>query len=216
MNYYVVVEGDRSEADVYPHWIKHINPQLKQEYSLADIVNNSFYLVSGHGYPNYLQIIKDAINDCNTTAAIDRLIIAVDSEEMGVVEKRREIESIIDEVGSTKDTRIIIQEMCFESWCLGNRKAIQRNPQNATLARYIANYNVIDLDPAKMPSLEEGLTPGQMAFKYLSLAMQEKGIFYSKANARYVSDAKYFFHLQKRATETNHIETFKDLVSAFS
>lgn len=216
MNFYIVVEGDRSEALIYPKWIKLLNPKMSQVTSIADIKSDNFFLVSGHGYPNYLNIIRNAVLDSNGNDSIDRLVIAIDSEDFSVAEKTLEIESVIQEIGATKDTRIIVQEKCFESWCLGNRKIIQRNPQNKALQKFKQFYDVSIDDPAKMGAINDETTEAQFAFKYLSLAMQEKGIYYSKKDPRYVADSKFFFHLQRRLQDTNHIATFANFLNAFT
>lgn len=215
MNIYIVVEGDRSESAIYPSWIKHLNPRLSQVTNIADIRSDNFYLISGHGYPNYLSIIQDAVKDINENDSIDRLVVAVDSEDETVAAKTLEIKAAIDSVGTAKDARVIVQEKCIESWCLGNRKVIQRNPQNRTLQEFKEFYDVSIDDPAKMGAMNSDLTAAQFAFRYLSLAMQEKGIYYSKRDPRYVADSRYFFHLRKRCTDDKHIATFSDFLSAF-
>lgn len=216
MNLYIVVEGDRSESEIYPHWIKHINPVLKQVFQLSDIATDTYFLVSGHGYPSYLSVVKNAVEDINEKQGFDRLVVAIDSEDASVAEKSQEVQDCIDSIGTALDCRIIVQQKCFESWCLANKKLIQRNPQNLLLREYIAHYNVVERDPALMPSISPDLTSSQFAFKYLSLAMQEKGIYYSKRNPRYVADSRFFYHLNQRAINTNHIATLNDFRLAFS
>jgi hypothetical protein len=46
-----------------------------------------FYLISGNGYPNYLNIIENAIEDVNNLKNFDFLIVAVDSEDKTYQEK---------------------------------------------------------------------------------------------------------------------------------
>ena len=216
MNLYIVVEGDRSEARVYPEWIRHINPTLTQVKTLAQLEHNQYYLVSGHGYPNYLEVVKNAVRDINAINSIDRLVVAVDSDDMTVNVKTAELKAAVDSIGTTKDVRYVVQQQCFESWCLGNRKIIQRKPQSAELRSLMQHYNVIDDDPALMTSNTDDLNGSQFAFKYLSLVMQEKSIHYSKRNPKYVADSKYLFHILRRADETSHVSTIRDLRSAVS
>jgi hypothetical protein len=50
MNLYVVTEG-KAEAAVYSCWIPLVNPVLTRAFSLSDINNDSFFLISAKGYP---------------------------------------------------------------------------------------------------------------------------------------------------------------------
>ena len=91
MNYYVVVEGERTEIEVYSKWITYVNPLLTQVYNNDDFTENNFSLFAGFGYPYYFNVIDDAIEDVKNYSAIDKLVIAVDSEDQTYKEKFDEI-----------------------------------------------------------------------------------------------------------------------------
>ena len=55
MNYYIVVEGKCGERIVYPYWLKYINEDLKQVEYLSELTTDTYYLISGDGYPSYLK-----------------------------------------------------------------------------------------------------------------------------------------------------------------
>jgi hypothetical protein len=48
-------------------------------------------LISGNGYPNYLNVIENAIKDVNSLGNFDSLVIAVDSEDKAYQDKYDEI-----------------------------------------------------------------------------------------------------------------------------
>ncbi|MFS2137355.1 hypothetical protein [Duganella sp. Dugasp56] len=216
MNIYWVVEGVSVEPKVYPAWIKEINPNLEQAFSMAEVDANKYYMVSGRGYPQYKEKIIRAVADVNMMDVFDRLVISVDSEDMSYDEKYIEIENIILDAGMLKPYSIIVQECCFESWCLGNRKNVSRNPQSKLLNEYLRFYDVVGEDPSKMPSIDDDIyNKAQFAFKYLSECCKEKGSFYNKSDPRYVAHARFFFHVRKRFEDTNHVSGMGNFVAAF-
>lgn len=217
MNIYLVVEGSSVEKTVYPEWIKLLKPELQQVNDLHQIKENNFYLVSGNGYPNYLQVIEDAIADVNSEPAFDRLVISVDSEDMTYAEKHTEIAEHVQKCSPKKDTRIIVQDCCFETWCLGNLRNYTRAPQNSDLRDYQTFYDVSQFDPELMDSMKPNVfNKAQFHNRYLSLLCQEKGQFYTKSNPRYVAHEKFFFHVMRRHNTTNHLRSVADFISAFN
>ncbi|MCD4743977.1 MAG: hypothetical protein K8R67_16060 [Desulfobacteraceae bacterium] len=95
MNVFIVVEGEIGERYVYEKWIPLINPKLSVVNSIFDIKNDNFAIIAGMGYPNYFDVIKSAIDDINGVNNIDRLVIAIDSEEMSFDDKLKEVEDYL-------------------------------------------------------------------------------------------------------------------------
>ena len=223
MNVYVVVEGRVVEKVVYTSWIPQINEELQPATYFDEVASNNFYIVSGNGYPAYLEIISNALEDVHNDSKFDRLVICVDSEEMSLVEKQDEICRHVASIRSERDyrhvdCRVVIQHFCFETWALGNRTIGSRNPKNETLRRYRRIHNVITHDPEDLPALpEEALTRSQFAEKYLRLMLNDKNknLTYSKNNPRVVAHPKYFAQLCRRLNETQHIRSFQAFVDAF-
>ena len=114
MNIYVVVEGRVVEKIVYTHWVPYVNSALSCVPALADVVDNHFIVVSGGGYPNYLRVIEDAVQDMKDNLNFQRLVIAVDSEEMTYEEKHKEIDDFVQSLNPTFDYRIVVQHFCFK------------------------------------------------------------------------------------------------------
>src|SRR4030042_4720649 len=95
MNIHIVVEGVKGAAKVYETWVPLVNPRLTYVSHISELLNDNFSIVGGGGYPQYLGIIDDAIDDVNNFRNIQRLVIGVDSEEFSYQEKYREIEDHI-------------------------------------------------------------------------------------------------------------------------
>lgn len=218
MNLYVVVEGKCGEKKVYPHWIKYLNNSMTQVYSLDEIHDNNFYIISGYGYPQYLSIIDDAIQDVKNHNQIDYLVVCVDSEDKSFQDKYNEIEVHMDQKIELNKIKIVIQHPCLEVWALGNKLLIKRNPQSLELRKYINLYNVRKLDPEGLPNNElEGLNRCQFAYQYLRKALNEVNPYlsYSKSNPKVIIDESYFHQIIKRFRKDSHIQSLKTLISAF-
>lgn len=218
MNYYVVVEGRSGEKKVYPKWLKILAPKLTQVYSVGDIRADSYYLISGDGYPQYLCRVQDALDDCKNYRNIDVLVIAVDSEEASYKEKHSEISDFVRGKIEPERVRIVIQHPCLETWALGNRIVCRRNPQNVDLRRYLKIYDVRISDPEDLPALpSEGLNRCQFAFKYLKRMLNDRhpNLTYTKSNPYVIEHEKYFKQIQIRLEETGHIQSFESFMESF-
>jgi len=224
MNIYVVTEGP-SEKKVFKSWIRQVNPSISPVETIDKVKNNNFYIVSGGGYPQYLDVIDAAIFDVisiyeNATPLFNRLVICADSEDYTFKEKLQEIKNHVHRNLAGKktkiDIKIIIQHYCFESWCLANPKIVTRNIKIPELSTFLKHFNVKDSDPEKMPSFStRSLNRAQFSEEYLRLLFQNKNITYSKGNPRYVQEPTYFEQLKKRYDTTNHIQSFGEFLKAF-
>lgn len=218
MNIYVVVEGNRTEREVYQYWIPYVNPNLKQIDNVADFDDNHFIIYGGGGYPNYFEIIENAIEDINTYRNIQRLVIAIDSEEMSFEDKYAEVKQFVEPQLCRAEIRIVVQHFCFETWALGNRKIIGRSIRTEKLSEYTQYYNVTTDDPELLPAYsKEGLGRVRFALKYLNLALHEQynSLSYSKRKPHALCNPAYFAQVKTRATMTDHIQSFHAFLDAF-
>jgi hypothetical protein len=216
LRYYIVVEGASGEPIIYPKWIKYINGSLAQIDDLGDCRDNTFYLVSGYGYPNYLKIIEDAIQDVNTIGNFNYLVVAVDSEDKTCQEKYDEIKECVADKLSSAELKIIVQHFCIETWALGNRAVCRKNAQDIKLLEYKRVYNVRDNDPELLPPYKE-MNRAQFAFSYLKCMLRDsypRG-FYTKSKPDAILDEYYFKQIQKRLEDTKHIKSFQSFLDAF-
>jgi hypothetical protein len=217
VRYYIVVEGASAETKVYPKWIQYTNKKLTQIYDLENKQDDVFYLISGNGYPNYIQIIKNAIEDVNNSKNFDCLVVAVDSEDNTYEEKHNEIKEIIDDKLIYAEYKIIIQHFCLETWALGNRVACRKNTTDTLLVAYKKVYDVRINDPELLPSYKD-MNRGQFAFKYLRTMINDwyPRAAYTKANPSILFEEQYFMQIKNRMENTGHIKSFKFFLDAFS
>ncbi len=217
MNIYVVTEGD-AEEKIYKCWIPFVNPALSPVDRIDDVAYNHFYLISGRGYPQYFEIIKEAIEDINQFTMFDRLVISVDSEEMNKTDKYTEVMEFISNHQCRVEIRIIIQHFCFETWGLGNRRIMRINPQTPRLRKYKALYDVRSDDPELLPgNPDEELSRSQFALKYLRAAINDRyrNLTYTKRNPTTVRNIRYFEQVRNRLIQTGHIPSFNEFLTAF-
>ena len=82
MNIYVIVEGEVGEKKVYESWIPFVNPTLSYVSNLFDIQNNHFAVLIAGGQSLFFDVVRNGIDDVNNHGNVDRLVVAIDSEEM--------------------------------------------------------------------------------------------------------------------------------------
>ncbi len=215
----VVVEGRRSEHAVYRSWIPLLNPALRfRSYtSFHDLESGEFTLISGEGYPQYLEIIRDAAIEADEVGDLDRLVVAVDSETMSLEEKREEMVSFLGTLGTIRTpVRLIIQHFCLECWALGNRKIVRRSPLSAEVRRFRKIHDVLQLDPADLPPIPPR-NRAQLAEVYLRALLLERyrNLSYSKRDPGPVATEAWLTQLRLRWEETGHIASIRDLFDAF-
>ena len=217
MNLYILTEGI-TEQVVYRHWIQLVNPNLTPADTIDSVSENTYYIVSARGYPQYFEIIDDALEDVNSIESFDRLVISIDSEDMSYQEKREEIEGFLDGKSCRVEIKIIVQNFCFETWALGNRTIIRRNPQSPRLVKYKNIFDVRVSDPELLPpNDEENLNRAQFALKYFRVALNDRytRLSYTKGNPSVLLTNGYFNQVRSRYTQTNHIPSFSDFLEAF-
>lgn len=209
-----MAEGE-TEFRVLPTWVQFVNPTLARVNALALLAENSFYLVSGRGYPNYLRVVANAAEDARQLGVSVRLVVVADAEEGDVAARRAEIGAATGPFPQSVDLRVVVANCCFESWALGNRRVCTPNIQNRELRDLRAYYDVQHSDPELMATRDpERWNRAQFACRYLALLLQEKRAVYSKSNPWYLVKEQYFKALRQRIDETSHIATFREFIEA--
>ncbi|NVN97674.1 hypothetical protein HXX01_05655 [Candidatus Nomurabacteria bacterium] len=218
MNIIIVGEGEIGESKVYRTWVPFINPSLNYVDHVSKIVENNFCITIGGGYPNYFDVIDNAIADVNSFGNIDRLVIAIDSEDFTYEERYEEIKQHIYGKHCSAEIHIIVQHFCLETWALANQTIIRPTPQCEKLREYMRVYNVRQNDPALLPALpSSNLNRAKFAEKYLRRALQDKhrNLTYSKSNPEALLHINYFNRVKQRFEGMNHIQSFEHFLSAF-
>jgi hypothetical protein len=216
MRIYILVEGRRTEAKVYPAWIAHRIPALSRVRNHDDETDNSYFLLSAEGYPSIYEYLVDAIADVNTTGNYDYLMVCLDSDEDSVDERIKEVNALLMERGvalKAAELVVIVQNRCIETWFLGNRRIIKRNPQGPVLRAYLRHYNVITNDPEGMSAHPAFSTQAQFHLHYLKEIFSERGLSYSKKKPGNVMELHFLNELQRRvADEPAHLPSLRTLL----
>jgi hypothetical protein len=216
MNYYVVTEGT-VEAVVYKKWIPLVRPSLTFVGTVAALVSENCLIISGGGYPFFLGVIKNAIDEIGLTPVDARLVVCVDSEDASYQQKFDEIDAhIMANQSGGLDYRIVVQHFCFEAWALGNRKIPRKIARDPDLLEYRRHHDVLTLDPENLPPLDD-FNRAQLAEVYLRRVINDRNsrLSYSKHNPSIVAEKSYFSELSRRFIDTGHIKSFKHFEQAF-
>lgn len=214
MSLYVLVEGYRTEMLLYPAWIEILRPDLKRVRWPTDAQGLDYFLISGEGYPQLLNMIGNSILDINNNNSFTHFMIVVDAENDDEEHKRQLILDHIRDHYSDFDLSrvfVVVQVRTIETWLLANKRVVTRNPQDKILAEYLVHYNVSIHDPEFMPLHSYFDYHAQFHFDYLKRLFVEKHICYTKINPGAAKTKTYFNQLVNRSNQ-NHITSFKRFV----
>jgi hypothetical protein len=217
MNIYLITEG-KTEAVIYECWVPFLNNSIVPVFNINDVVENNMLIVSAKGYPDYFQIISDAIDDINATNLFDRLVIVIDSEEMTKEEKFQEIINFTNQFSCSCEIKIIVQHFCVETWALANRKIIRKNTKSSRLRAFKKIHNVLILDPELLPANKDlELSRAKFAELYLKVALNDryKQLTYTKSRPIPLLNQSYYEQVKNRFEQTSHIPSFEDFLHAF-
>ncbi len=215
MRVYFLVEGQSTEAQVYPAWLFYLIPELNRiEY--PDIEDeNSYFLIDGAGYPSIINThLPNAIKDVNDCGNYNHLVICLDADESTVDERIIEIEEFLTNSNLiiTARLNIIVQNRCFETWLLGNRTFIRANPIGEKLLEYKQFYDVRIENPELMLNHSDFNTTSQFHYQYLREAFKERGnnLSYGKHNPSKVLTEIYLNQLKSRVISSpTHLQTLQ-------
>lgn len=213
MRLYFLVEGRRTEKKLYKAWLGHCFPRLREVVQAADLTADSFFILAGMGYPSYLQRIPNALEDCARHGA-DHLFICIDAEERAYGERRQEVLGILET--ATQGLRrqglqyqgqvhVIVADCCIESWLLGHRRFVPRQPSDTVLAELKRFYDVSRDDPERMgcPS-GHPLERARFHYEYLRQVFQHQGQTYTKERPGIATEANYLAALRDRCIDPAH------------
>jgi len=209
MNIYFLVEGQSTEAHIYPAWLSYLIPKLTRVYSFDEVEHNNYYLFCSYGIPSIEKDILNAIEDINAIKKYHYFVICLDADAATISQREEKIYNLLkDEYvklhGSTS-LKIIVQNRCIETWLLGNRKVYSRNPQHdGRFIEYSKFYDVCQFDPELMekPQNYEGSITN-FHFEYLRAMFRERGnMRYSKSNSKDVQKETYLYELRNRVVDS--------------
>ncbi|MEJ1396360.1 MAG: hypothetical protein RPU52_02365 [Candidatus Sedimenticola sp. (ex Thyasira tokunagai)] len=218
MNIYFLVEG-KTERKVYPKWISYFVPALSRINSPTEALKNSYYLISGGGFPSILDNhFTDSVNDVNSVGNYDFLVIVIDTDNVSETQKREEVFEYIhtNNISLINCELVIIpQVVCMETWLLGNRRIYARNSSNIEVTAYSQHYDVANNDPELMGvSNDYSGTIGDFHYQYLKAMLHEKNIRYSKTRPKDVGRTHYINELEARLeNDPNSLNSMRCLFS---
>lgn len=217
MNLYFILEGEKTEVLLYPKWINYILPNYKQVFLEKDVKENNFYIFSGGGIPSIYNHTVNAIKNINDNPIFDKLIVCLDGEEIGIEERLKEIKKHIEKsevvINNNCKIEFVIQNICIETWFLGNRKIVKKIPEGILLREFIEHYNVTINDPEGLEKIERFKNKAHFHYSYFKEILKEHNLTYKKSNPTIVLEKSFFDELEKRVNETEHLPTFKQLLT---
>ena len=163
--------------------------------------------------------IEGAVRDVNDIPLFDRLVIAIDSEDVELLEKQREVSERVDRIGSRVEVKYVIQHFCLETWFLGNRQTFRKKTRDPELIKYMALFDVRTNDPELLPNnTKQSWNRSQFAFHYLRAGIRD--VYngrksYTKRNPGPVATRNYFDQVKKRCLDEKHILSFHGFLDAF-
>jgi hypothetical protein len=218
MNFYIIVEGEKTEMSVYPAWLSLLAPAYTRIANFDDVNENNYYIFCGGGIPSIYTHVTNAVLDINEINSkggphYDYLLVCLDTEGesrdyiMQQIEKQLKSEGV-----SLQNAELVVfeQKVCMETWFLGNQSVFKENPQNPEYLDFIRYYNVGRDNPEEMGNMNEMkfTTTARFHVRYLKRMLEERNMTYSKNNTDDVQQSAYLQQLIKRYEETEHIATF--------
>lgn len=217
MNLYFILEGDKTEVLLYPKWIGYVLPTLIQVDFESEVIENNYYIFSGGGIPSIYNHTVNAIKNINDNPNFDRLIVCLDGEEIGAEKRIKEISDYVIESGVILNKKctldFVVQNICIETWFLGNRKIVKKVPEGLLLREFIEHYDVVVECPEEMDKIEGYRNKAHFHYSYFREILKEHNLSYKKSRPNIVMDKTFFDELEKRVTDTTHLPSFKQLLT---
>lgn len=184
MRIYFLVEGRRTESKVYEAWLSYLIPELSKLRRYNELRANSYFLLNAQGYPSIIyDLIPSSIEDINRVGGYNYFVVCLDADEGSVRDRVDEINDFLSRERiylALANMIVIVQNRCIETWFLGNRRIIRRNPSGPRLQEYLRHYDVRLHDPELMPKASDFNTHSEFHFQYLKEVFRERNIHYSK------------------------------------
>ena len=239
MNFYFVFEG-KTEPIVYKKWLSVLLPDLTEVDSFDAVNQNNYYYESNMGVPNCYKVAANAIQDINECPKYNYLVLFTDADRFTVAEKKAEADKEINLELQDKpfktlpencQVEIIVQNVCIETWFLGNRNYFVRHPQdNPLLKKYIEYFDVSKSNPEDLASefvQDEENTKDIFGYKtkdlfhegYLREIFKErssasnKNFYYRKSKPMEVQEKYYLDQLIARIkANSDHLLSFQEFI----
>ena len=220
MNYYFLLEDEKSFLKVLPYWLQHLDFQCSRVADITEVQKNHYVLQSGQGVTQLVtKVLFDTIETIKQNPKkIDKLIVMLDAEEKDAMERKQEVYKKIEEnyVLEQLDfsVEVFVCNHCFETWLLGCEGIYPKEVDiDSFFYPYYNYYNVGTSNPEDMP-VPDGCneTIAKYHFHYLHELFRYQKIRYSKSNPRHVATESYFMGIWDRVKRTEHLQSFRTFI----
>ena len=218
MNFYFLLEDEKSFLKVLPSWFEYMKFDCSRVADIQEVQENNYVLQSGQGVTQLVtKVLFDTIDTILLNPGkIDKLVIILDAEELEVEDRRQIVnEKINMRYGFGKinfDIIVFVCNRCFETWFLGCRGLypIEKVDKTSDFYQYYNHYNIEESDPEEMiPPEGSEETTAKYHFHYLHELLRYKKIRYSKNRPQNVATEEYFKGIVERISLTEHLKSFK-------
>lgn len=226
MNYYFLLEDEKSFIKVLPKWLSYMGFRNIRVPDIKDVIENCYIMQSGQGVTQLItRVLYQTIDTIlENEGKIDELIIILDSEQYDVEYRKKEVKQKIHEYMAERNVelsfkyKIFVCNHCFETWLLGNTELFPNvvpDKENDFWC-YYNNYNIKEDDPEEMlPPDGTEETIASYHFHYLHEMCRYNKIRYSKKKPEKMGEQKYFDKLVERIETTPHLRSFLEFYSYF-
>ncbi len=219
MNFYFLVEGKRSESQLYRRWLSITFPDHSEVAHAAELDGRSFRIRSAGGYPAVLQRLRESCDEVASSGRrLDRFFLCLDAEEDSYADRYREASAAFQRLSPSFPFVVIVQDCCVETWLLGDRGLTRRPARTFELRALRETYDVNLEDPEMLPGDPGFATRARFHQHYLKTILRDhdEGNFslnYTKSDVGYFGRPGAFKALASRHDETGHLQSFGRLLA---
>lgn len=225
MNFYFLLEDEKSFLKVLLLWLKYMNFGLSRVADIKEVQENNYVLQSGQGVTKLVtRVLFDTIDTILLNPGkIDKLVIILDAEDLDAEDRKQSVEKQICQnyKAGKLDFEIIVLvcNHCFETWLLGCCGLYPKGQvdKESDFYQYYENYNIEEYDPEEMlPPEGNKDTIAKYHFHYLHELLRYKRIRYSKNRPQNIATEGYFKRIVERIDTTGHLNSFRNFYNFFS
>lgn len=225
MNYYFLLEDEKSFIKVLPEWLKYMGIQNTRVQDITYVQENNYVMQSGQGVTQLItRVLYQTIDTILLNpGVIDELVVILDSEEYNEQQRKNQVEKIIEKYLEEKNCkvdfsyRVFVCNHCFETWLLGNGSLYPDTRPEGDFQPYYDQYNIKEQDPELMAvPVDVDETIALYHFHYLHEMCRYNRVRYSKKKPMEMAKRTYFDALVSRISTSRHLRSFAQFYHYFS
>ena len=222
MNYYFLLEDEKSFIKVLPKWFAYMGFSNVRVPDISFVTNDCYVLQSGQGVTQLITCVLFQTIDTliQHSGKIDELIVILDSEDTQY--RKNQVITLIDNYISNKDLnidfsyKVFVCNHCFETWLLGIGTLYPYIRPNDDFQQFYDMYNIQLNDPEELrPPEDVHETIANYHFHYLHEMCRHNKIRYNKKKPMNLATKEYFQEIVDRVNSTNDLNSFLDFYSYF-